>query len=418
MIVSDGDGMVTVQLTCEHASALGDLYERACRLQIGFADEHKVTMARLLKLAMKPGTIERLLEGIEAALSVHGLSDDEAGVLDSIRAYLRTELARKQIAHLRLTNRAMAAARADRDELVVEGMPPSALPDFENGGSFVECAARVIAAIREYFRGTASGDRLDPWCARIGELARGTCDVLATEEAAQLVSLACRWASDCFKRDAQTGMTTLTGHDESPSCPRLTTVHLEGALTLDRICYQASLVGDLAFVQDWLTRYPYAVHVVATASLERVLGYLTALPMTPEAIVGTLQNGNDARIPLDRIATCTRDERVQVYIPSVVIRADCDRIKVKNELRRSFARGLRWLRQRGVEIEAVVAVGYSDGGRSLLREHDFRIASELEARVGAGSALLTEGRHLYEMVKAHRPDSVLGLMLHDAAFGP
>jgi len=412
--------MATVQIPSDQAQALGALYERACKLQEGFADKHKVTMARLVKFAMRPLTIERLVEGIEAALPPSALSPDDAEVLRAMRSYLHEQRARQLADGSRAASPAIEAAVAAYHALITAGMPPSALPAVAGDARFPATAHALITSIYNYFHARGACDRAAGWRDRADQLAAMPGDPYTTEEAARLAELACRWAADRFAEDEHHGTITLTGPLIEPAAPgRLATGHLEGAISLDHMVYQpAALVGNLAFCQRWVRRHPFAYHVVATRCLERVLGYLAILPMTLDAILGVLQAGDDARVPLDEIAGCAPGDRVCLYVPSVVVRRDCDRSAVKHQLRESLMQGLRGLRSHSVEIEAIVAVGYTDGGRSLLREHGFQVAPELEARLGARSALLGGERHLYRISKADSPRGRYGGMLHAVAFGP
>src|SRR5262249_14549060 len=134
-------------------------------------------------------------------------------------------------------------------------------------------------------------------------------------------------------------------------------------------------------------------------------------------VIAVLRSGDDARVPVARLARCTAGERVCMYMPSVVVRADCQRIAVKGELRKSFLSSLLWLREHGVAIEELLGVGYADGGRRLLREYGFVPAEDLEARLGASTPLLGGERRLHRLAKRPAQQSFWGAWLHQAAFG-
>jgi hypothetical protein len=398
----------------------GELYERATRRLRGFADEHKWTMTRLTKQDMRLSTVERLVEGIMAVLSLHDLTSREQGVLHEVRDELRDACPAATIAlaavKLRVAN-AIELAGAARDKLIASGVPPAALPAVQ-AARFVASAGQLVAAIRDHFAPRCPDDRPASWVRHMAALATAADDALRAEEAASVVDLACRWAAERMAEDAHHGTQTVIGPlVERPAPGQLAVAHLEGAIALDRLAYHPALVGDLAYGRAWLTRYPFALQVVVTRRLERVLGYLAALPMTRRALLEVLRRGDDARIPIEHVATCGAGERVYVYLPSVVVRSDCDRCEVKNQLRVSFVHGLRWLRARGVVIEALVAVGYSDHGRALLDAHGFTTATELDAGANTHSPLLGGERQLYALTRAAgRPRASLGALLYDEAF--
>lgn len=405
--------MVTVQIASSDAEALGELYERACKLQDGFSRTHKVTVARMIKSPMKAPTIERLLAGIETVLSARGLLDDEARTLDAIRAALRAERPDDAVVAA-----AVMSATAARAELVAAGMPESMLPALETGDRFVASAGALTAALHDHVRARCPADRLAGWRARTAELARDGRDGFAAEEAARLVDLACRWAAERFAHDEHGGTVTLTGPlADPPSRGRLSIAHLEAAFALARTAHRSpEIAGELAHGAAWLARYWFAFHVVATRRLDRVLGYVAALPMTLDSVLAVLRAGDDARVPADRLAPCFAGQRVCVYIPSVVVRPDCERVAVKNQLRDSFVRGVRWLRDQRVVIEDLLAVGHPDGGRGLLRDHGFVPADDLEARLGDARPRLGGERRLYRL-DHQPPHGVFGTMLHAVAFG-
>ncbi|HET9622177.1 MAG TPA: hypothetical protein VFP84_12475 [Kofleriaceae bacterium] len=390
-----------VELSVESILALDEVYKRARTRQSGFARKYKATMARLLKQRMRPSTIERMIEAIEAVLSAHGLSEHEADVLARVRGELRPAM--PPLCDAPRVARAVEAARAARRALVDAGVPPSRLPDVQGGEAFLASTHRLIGAIHDHLAPRCVDDRAAAWRARIAHLEPQALDALRADEAAALVELVCRWGGERLAEDARSGTRTLTGPlPELPASERLASVHLESARAVDRCAYDTSLVGAIALDLAWLDRYPFALHAVVTRRLDRVLGYMAVLPLTADALREVLRRDAPARAPID-LATCTPGQRVHVYLSSVVVRAECDRSHVKAQLRASFLRGLDWLHQRGVAIDALAAVASTAGGRRLLREHGFEPAAERELS-------------LYTMTRTAAPRSVLGMMLHAAAF--
>lgn len=404
-------------VSSECVTELDELYERARRLLRGFASKYKSTMSRLVKYEQQPSTIERLREGLLAVLSLHGLSEHDACVLDGVHAELRAARGARDPTVPRMA-RALADACAARDRLIAMGGPPSLLPELEPGAALVGSARRLVTAVYEWFAVRGHDDRAAIWMARMAVLAEAEAirdhDALRAEEAAALVELICQWGADLLAADEHTGTQTLTGLLAAPG--PLAPTHLERVHALERSAVDPSRVSELACRQAWLNRYPFALHVVATRRFERVLGAMTVLPITHDSFVEAMRSGDDLRVPPARLARCVPGERVYVYVPSIVLRDDCDRSKVKNELRLSFLRGLIWLRARGVVIDAIVAIGATRGGRNLLRDHDFEPATELTACVG-DSPLLGGDRQLYALYRTDVPRTPLGVILHAPAFG-
>jgi hypothetical protein len=299
-------------------------------------------------------------------------------------------------------------------------MPSGVLPPLAESDGFVATASELIAALHRYFDCRGAGARLEPWVARLAQLAREARDLYDHEEAARLVELACRWATEQLTIDHEGGTITLPGPPaDSPPHGYLTSAHIDGAIALGRNASRHEhLLGELDFDPAWLATYPFALHLVATRTYERVLGYMATLPMGVDGLSRVLRNRHDTHIPVDWIAACAPGERVHLYMASVVVRLDADRLAVKDRLRASFALAARWLRARGVAIEAIVAIGTLESGCDLLHDHGFRIATDLEAKLCDRTDALPDGRRLYEMVSAVRPPSKLGQLLYDAAFGP
>lgn len=453
----------TVVMSPRKVEELDSLYRAACKRQRGFARRHRSTMTRLGKeKRVVITTVEALIADVEAVLGRASMSDDDARKLDALHAYVHAEQARDLDGLRKRVDTVVVAARAEHAKLATMGLPGSAV--LVTGAPFVASAASAVAAIHDYLAGC--GADLAPWTAplacwatRLRELASTPSDtgpvepraatrtrangpalpaqreregplsidpavrellrLHAIEEAARLLEFACRIATECLARDHYAETITLAGPLVDPASPgQLSQVHLQGCIALDRWAYrQPQLIGAPEVAREWLARYPFALNVVVTRSLECVLGYLTVLPLRLDAVAEVLRCGDDAHIQGDRIAVCGVGEPMYLYIPSVVIRLDCNRRVVKNQLRASFLRALRWLRERGAEIEAIIAVGYTVSGRELLEQHGFTIADGLECRVGRGAALLDRKRRLYEMVSAVVPTTELGREIYAAAFG-